>query len=85
MAIIVSKVSIDIKCLRRLKAKIMKKSILNLKGVQKLSLVAQKAINGGANGCWLQACGITREQCMDEFQGIYNKSTGCCGYVPSYC
>ncbi|WP_130733425.1 hypothetical protein [Flavobacterium sp. J27] len=63
----------------------MKKSILSLKGVHELTLVDKKKINGGANACWQQICGITREQCIEELQGIYNKSTGCCGYVPSNC
>ena len=47
MAIIVSKVSIDIKCLRRLKAKIMKKSILSIQGVQILNKNEQKMVTGG--------------------------------------
>ena len=63
----------------------MKKSILNLKGVQTLNSNEQKAINGSGNGCFLQACGITKDQCIDELQGYYNKNTGCCGYVPFYC
>jgi hypothetical protein len=62
----------------------MKKSILELKGAQLLTKNEQKSINGG-NVCWLQACGITREQCIDELQGFYNKNTKCCGYVPHYC
>lgn len=50
MAIIVSKVSIDIKCLRRLKAKIMKKSILNFENFRVVSKEEQLKING-AGGC----------------------------------
>ncbi|VXB26099.1 hypothetical protein FLAVO9AF_130053 [Flavobacterium sp. 9AF] len=63
----------------------MKKSILNLKGVQELKSDELKKVNGGANGCWLQACGVTKEYCVNELQGIFNKNTGCCGYVPFYC
>ncbi|WP_136667769.1 hypothetical protein [Flavobacterium sp. H122] len=62
----------------------MKSSILKLNGVQLLSKEEQKKIAGGSN-CWVQACGITKEQCVDELQGFYNKNTGCCGYVPSNC
>ena len=58
----------------------MKKSILTLKGASELSKESQKSIQGGSTGCWAQACGVTKEQCIDEFQGFFNKSTGCCGY-----
>lgn len=59
----------------------MKNSILKLEGAQVLSKNEQKEIKGGANGCWVVACGITQEQCND-LQGRMNRSTACCGYVP---
>lgn len=59
----------------------MKKSILNLKNSNELTKKELKKINGGANGCWVVACGLTQEQC-DDLQGRMNKTTGCCGYVP---
>lgn len=58
----------------------MKKSILALKGAGELSKELQKSIQGGSTRCWTQACGVTREQCIDEFLGFFNKSTNCCGY-----
>lgn len=47
MAIIVSKVSIDIKMFETFKIKIMKKSILSIRGVQFLSKNEQKLVAGG--------------------------------------
>ncbi len=58
----------------------MKKSILALENVQKLSKKEQKSINGSLNGCMQVVCGWTKEECQDN-TGFYRKFDGCCMIV----